>query len=81
MEVEGEILDDGMIMDFSEIKKLKCELDHTYLNELIDQPTAENIALWVCRKVLNVAKSRKVKNVIVRVWESEDSYVEIKVSE
>ena len=40
----------GMVMDFSEIKsKVKSVLDHKVLNEVISvNPTAENIALWVC---------------------------------
>ncbi|MBQ3681797.1 MAG: 6-carboxytetrahydropterin synthase [Succinimonas sp.] len=40
----------GMVMDFSVIKeKVAGALDHKVLNEVIDRnPTAENIALWVC---------------------------------
>ncbi len=77
VEVEGKILKDGMVMDFSEIKKLKNELDHRYLNDLIKQPTAENIALWIGERVKEAAKDRDVSKVVVRVWESENSYVEL----
>jgi 6-pyruvoyltetrahydropterin/6-carboxytetrahydropterin synthase len=40
----------GMIMDFSEIKaQIKDKLDHKILNDVLDvNPTAENIARWVC---------------------------------
>ncbi len=79
VEVIGEVMEDGMVMDFSEIKKLKKQLDHTYLNDLIEQPTAENIAIWVGGKVVEVAKNRKVKKIVVRVWESSDSYAEIEM--
>jgi len=43
--------DDGMIMDFSFIKKaVHGKIDHTYLNESIPElknSTAENMCLWV----------------------------------
>lgn len=43
----------GMVIDFSEIKnKVKNVLDHSNLNEVMDiNPTAENIARWVCDRV------------------------------
>ncbi|MDT8284488.1 MAG: 6-carboxytetrahydropterin synthase QueD [Thermovirgaceae bacterium] len=50
--LRGEPDSEGMIMDFLEIKKTVREkvldiLDHSYLNDLISQPTAENICIWV----------------------------------
>jgi 6-pyruvoyltetrahydropterin/6-carboxytetrahydropterin synthase len=77
VEVEGRILEDGMVMDFTEIKKLKSELDHRYINEIIEQPTAENIAVWIGESVKNAAKNREISKIVVRVWENEDSYVEL----
>jgi len=77
VEVEGRILEDGMVMDFSRIKDLKKELDHRYINELIEQPTAENIALWIGERVMEAAGDREIRRIVVRVWESEDSYVEM----
>ena len=49
--LKSQTLDEnGMIMDFSKIKKLiKEPLDHKVLNDIFDfNPTAENIAKWVC---------------------------------
>lgn len=50
----------GMIVDFSEIKKnVKDKLDHQNLNEVMPMnPTAENIALWICGQVSNCYKVR-----------------------
>ncbi len=49
---------DGMVTDFSLIKKLvKEELDHKNLNEVLTfNPTAEQIAAWVCGRVPNCFK-------------------------
>lgn len=42
--------DDGMVMDFTHIKEsIQKQLDHKHLNDVLDfNPTAENIAKWVC---------------------------------
>lgn len=39
--------DKGMIIDFVEIKKIVNQLDHSFINEIIKQPTAENMAKWI----------------------------------
>ena len=56
---------DGMVTDFTDIKeKITGALDHKNLNEVFDfNPTAENIARWICDNVENAWK--------VEVWESE----------
>ena len=43
----------GMIIDFSEIKRLIADpLDHQVLNNVLpDNPTAENLARWCCERV------------------------------
>ena len=44
----------GMVTDFTLIKeKIKEKLDHTILNESLPgiNPTAENIAFWVCQQI------------------------------
>ena len=48
-----ELNKDGMIMDFTEIKKLiHDKLDHKNLNEILDfNPTAENIAHWIYNQI------------------------------
>lgn len=56
---------DGMVTDFTRIKRdIKGALDHKNLNEVLPMnPTAENIARWICDHVENAYK--------VEVWESE----------
>ena len=46
----------GMIEDFTHIKqKIHDKLDHKYLNEVAElkgiNPTAENIAKWICEQI------------------------------
>jgi 6-pyruvoyltetrahydropterin/6-carboxytetrahydropterin synthase len=66
----------GLAIDFKIIKelvekKVLAVLDHQYLNKVIKQPTAENIAIWIwgrLEKELNLFK--------IEIWETPDSYVE-----
>jgi 6-pyruvoyltetrahydropterin/6-carboxytetrahydropterin synthase len=70
VEVEGE-LKNGMIMDFYELKNVLKETlkkyDHNLINELIENPTCENLCIEIFREL-----SKKLKVVRVRVWENPD---------
>lgn len=48
----------GMVTDFTLIKRLISEkLDHAFVNDLFDfNPTAENLAHWICGQVPNCYK-------------------------
>jgi len=58
---------DGMVTDFTLIKKkISGALDHKNLNEVLPfNPTAENIAKWICDNVEHCYK--------VEIWESENN--------
>lgn len=49
---------DGMVTDFTHIKRVvKDTFDHKYINEVLDvNPSAENIARWICDHVENCYK-------------------------
>jgi 6-pyruvoyltetrahydropterin/6-carboxytetrahydropterin synthase len=49
---------DGMVCDFTHIKRdVHDALDHKMLNEIVPfNPTAENIAKWICDRVPNCYK-------------------------
>ena len=46
---QRETLDaNGMVVDFTKIKKVAKQLDHAFINDVIKvNPTAENIAKWL----------------------------------
>ena len=45
----------GMVIDFTHIKReVQEKLDHKFLNDVVPfNPTAENIAKWVCDQIPN----------------------------
>ena len=45
----------GMVIDFTHIKReVQEKLDHKFLNDVVQfNPTAENIAKWVCEQIPN----------------------------
>ena len=48
----------GMVIDFTHIKRqIHDKLDHKYINDAVDfNPTAENMAKWICSQVRNCYK-------------------------
>lgn len=69
----------GMIIDFVLLKSVVKPLDHSLLNDKIDNPTAENIVEYILYKLKDVIIKNELDNihdVTVRVWESPDSPVE-----
>lgn len=78
VEVKSEKLNrDGMIIDFGHIKKIVNQLDHAYLNNLIDNPTAENIAAWLFGQITNKLKEDGIGAYVsnVSVLESEGNLI------
>jgi len=68
----------GMIEDFGVIKGVVDELDHTTLNDYISNPTAENIAEYLLGRIRDQMYGYLADaGLLVRVWESDDTYVEL----
>lgn len=65
----------GMVIDFVDLKRIVNKkiidiLDHNMLNEVIEQPTAENLAVWIWDQLkdeFNICK--------IELWETPDSFV------
>jgi 6-pyruvoyl-tetrahydropterin synthase len=72
----------NIIPDFSVIKETVNRLDHTYLNDIIENPTAETIAIWICKEIMKITDNAgNVENVIVQVFETDKSYAQISSEE
>ncbi len=76
--VEGDTDSEGMVIDFIELKEIVKEnvlklVDHKYINDILDQPTAENLAMWVFRVLEPFLKSERRRLVEVTVWETATS--------
>ncbi len=69
----------GIAYDFSHLSDLvKREvidpLDHTYLNETIENSTAENVTLWIWNRIAKHLPAEVLLNE-VRLWETPTSAV------
>ena len=81
VEIRGEIVPNGFCngVDFAvidkEFKPLIDQLDHQYLNDFIENPTAENIALWFMENV----KTKIYYS--IKVWETPKCWAMVVASE
>ena len=77
------ILEDGMILDFTNLKDIVNTavidvLDHSDLNKIMENPTAENIVFWIINKLDSVLSNECIKLTRTRLWETSSSFVEWK---
>lgn len=75
--VEGPVGEDGMVMDFSDLKKLVKEkvidrYDHQNLNDFFENPSAELVAMKIWE---DLAPNLPVKLHEVTLWETAESFV------
>ena len=69
-----------MVMDFKELSKIVKEniikdVDHKYLNDIFEYPTAENM-VYTFAEILHNKLPSNVFLVRVRLWETESSFAE-----
>jgi len=65
--VDGDDDDNGMLVEYGDVRAIIQSLDHKFLNEIVSNPTTENVARWLCRKIRAICPP--------------DSYVRIRVKE
>lgn len=78
VKLKGEPDHEDMIFDFTELKELvKKEIldqfDHAYINDFIPQPTAENIAVYIWKRLEPLVKRKNCRLYEIEVWETETS--------
>ncbi|WP_428898077.1 6-pyruvoyltetrahydropterin/6-carboxytetrahydropterin synthase [Parelusimicrobium proximum] len=73
--IEGSVKENGMVEDFKVLKKIFDEHipDHKYLNDYVDNPTAENLVKYLFDKLSSVLKERGLKLKQVELWENENA--------
>lgn len=73
---KGNIDSNGMLIDFTLIKKEIDKLDHKFLNEILSfNPTAENIASYLLKQFETLYPNIKFK---IRLYESPNASIEVK---
>ncbi|MBN2014114.1 MAG: 6-carboxytetrahydropterin synthase QueD [Candidatus Altiarchaeota archaeon] len=75
--VEDELGEDGMVLDFNELKRVVDEviierLDHANMNDFFDKPTSENIAEWIFSELV-----KRLPLSSVKLWEGDGKWVEV----
>lgn len=75
--VEGKVNEDGLVIDFVKLKDFVNErvidkLDHSNLNDMFKNPTAELVAKWIwdCLEDIEGVTLKEIK-----LWESPTSFV------
>lgn len=78
--IEGEVSSDGMVLDFVDLKKIVGEkvlekLDHKHLNDVLENPSSENLAVWIWEE-LKDEFGGGVSLKKVGLYETDNCYVE-----
>lgn len=73
--VVGELQDNDLVYDFVALKKIVNDmiiekLDHTHLNEIFENPSAEVMAVWVWEEL-----EKELPLYEIRLWETDSCFV------
>ena len=73
--LEGTPDEEGMIMDFTDLsdtvkERVVSRLDHSYVNDVIEQPTSENVADWIWNQIETHVRRPNCTLSSVEVWET-----------
>jgi 6-pyruvoyltetrahydropterin/6-carboxytetrahydropterin synthase len=76
--VEGPLTENGVVVDFADLKavvrrEVIDRFDHKYLNDLLDNPTAELIAQHIWKSL----EAAGLGVTAIKLWETADCAVEV----
>lgn len=73
--IEGTVKQDGMVCDFKVVKKLLDDNlpDHQFLNDHLENPTAENLAQFLFTQIGAELAKIDLKLKTLEIWESENA--------
>lgn len=71
--LEGPVGQGGMVCDFKVVKKLLDSFlpDHQFLNDLVENPTAENLAQYLFDKISPALTEKNLTLKTLELWESD----------
>ena len=78
VKIDGTPDKEGMVIDFVRLKEIVKEtvlnsLDHSCINDILPQPSAENIAVWVWNQLKPILHSDNYDLHEIEVWETKTS--------
>lgn len=78
--VSAPVNNEGMVMDYSDLKTIVNvvvinTLDHAYLNKLVNNPTAENLVVYIWQMLQYSGGLKGISS--ITLWESPDSMCKI----
>jgi 6-pyruvoyltetrahydropterin/6-carboxytetrahydropterin synthase len=84
--LEGTPDAEGMVLDFTELSRTVKErvlsrLDHAYVNDILEQPTSENLALWVWKEIEGEVERPNCRLSSVEIWETASSCVALRAGD
>lgn len=73
----------GMVIDFGDLKRIVTDhvidkLDHHYLNDIVEQSTAENLIRWIWEELKRKVTGDNYRLYELVLWETETSYVTLR---
>jgi len=74
--IEDTVKDNGMVIDFKEIKRIVNEnvielVDHKHLNDIIENPSSEHVLIWMWEKL-----KTKIPLTKLTLYETENYFCE-----
>ncbi len=84
--VQGPLKDDGFVIDFLKLRKVVTDLiisrlDGANLNEMFDQPSVENVGLWIFKKLKGPISNFGCTLVRVTLHETEKDWITVRESD
>jgi len=78
--IDGPVKKSGMVEDFKVLKKFLDSVlpDHKYLNDFVENPTAENLVTYIHGRAAEKLKKKNLKLVQTELWENENASAIIK---
>lgn len=87
VELEGPVRDDGMVIDFGDLKEMVnseviTRLDHTLLNDTLKVPTCENLLVWIAEQLRAGIDAVSTLDQLarLRLYETPTSFAEIRLN-